>query len=143
VRRCAKGGVAFGPHTVTHPMLSQISESEAEWEISQSWKRLRAESDAAVPVFCYPSGVFSARDVNILRRNDLVAAVTTRPSYASRQLGNAAGSEARFHLPRFNYANDEAEFVSVVTGLDRVNSYLKQGRAGWHAVGAERAATAP
>ena len=143
VRRCAKGGVTFGPHTVTHPMLSQISESEAEWEISQSWKRLRAESDAAVPVFCYPNGVFSPRDVDILRRNDLAAAVTTRPSYASRHLGNATASEARFHLPRFNYANDGAEFVSVVTGLDRVNSYLKQGRAGWHAVGAEHSVTSP
>jgi len=140
VRRCAGRGATFGPHTVTHPMLSQVSDSHAEWEVSESWKRLRAECDAAVPVFCYPNGVFSSRDVGILRRTDLVAAVTTRASYASRQLRNAAATESRFHLPRFNYPTDRSEFVSIVTGLDRVNSYVRQGRAGWRAVGAEHLA---
>ncbi|HEY2377998.1 MAG TPA: polysaccharide deacetylase family protein [Gemmatimonadaceae bacterium] len=135
VRNCASRGVKFGPHTVTHPMLSQISESQAEWEISESWKRLRAECEATVPVFCYPNGVFSSRDVRILRATDLVAAVTTRPSYAARSVARAGASDARFNVPRFGYPTNRAQFVAIVTGLDRVNSYLRQGRAGWQAVG--------
>jgi peptidoglycan/xylan/chitin deacetylase (PgdA/CDA1 family) len=135
VRHCASRGVTFGPHTVTHPMLSQISDSQASWEISESWKRLRAECDATVPVFCYPNGVFSSRDVRILRGTDLVAAVTTRPAYTARNIVCGGMADACFSLPRFNYPTDHTQFVAIVTGVDRVSSYLKQGRAGWQAVG--------
>jgi peptidoglycan/xylan/chitin deacetylase (PgdA/CDA1 family) len=142
VRECARRGVTFGPHTVTHPMLSQISATQAQWEISESWKRVRAECEATVPVFCYPNGVFSSRDVDILRGTDLVAAVTTRPAYAARSVALANASDTCFNLPRFNYPSDRGEFISIVTGLDRVNSYLKHGRAGWQAVGESRGITA-
>jgi peptidoglycan/xylan/chitin deacetylase (PgdA/CDA1 family) len=135
VRRCAARGATFGPHTVTHPILSQISEPQAEWEILESWRRLRAECDATVPIFCYPNGLYSSREVNILRRSDLVAAVTTKPQYTSRSVSLANASSGRFHLPRFNYPADHAEFVAIATGLDRVNSFMRQGRDGWSAVG--------
>lgn len=135
VRACAKLGVTFGPHTVTHPMLSQISAAEAKWEIAESWKRLRTECDATVPVFCYPNGVFSSRDVDILHGTDLVAAVSTRPAYAASHIRLSAASNAQFNLPRFNYPSNRPEFISIVTGLDRVNAYLRQGRAGWQAIG--------
>lgn len=135
VRKCASTGVTFGPHTVTHPMLSQITDSQAEWEILESWRRLRAECDATVPVFCYPNGVYSPRDVGILRHTDLVAAVTTKPHYASRRVSLASAAEGRFHLPRFAYPTDHAQFVAIVTGLDRVNSFVREGRAGWNTIG--------
>ena len=135
VRRCATRGVTFGPHTVTHPILTQVSDAQAEWEISESWNRLRSECTATVPVFCYPNGLFSSREVNILRRSDLIAAVTTEPYYSSRTVSRAQSSDSRFRLPRFNYASDHAEFVAIATGLDRVNALFREGRAGWRAIG--------
>ena len=55
-RRLEKQGVTFGPHTVTHPVLSSTSEEDAQSEISTSWKRVCEELAHPVPVFCYPHG---------------------------------------------------------------------------------------
>jgi hypothetical protein len=44
------------PHTVTHPVLCAASAAQAEWEITESWKRLNAEVTRPVPLFCYPNG---------------------------------------------------------------------------------------
>ena len=56
VRRTAKLGVTFGPHTVTHPILSLATDQACRWEIEESYRRVRQETDAWVPVFCYPNG---------------------------------------------------------------------------------------
>jgi peptidoglycan/xylan/chitin deacetylase (PgdA/CDA1 family) len=135
VRRCEALGVSFGPHTVTHPILTQLSAAQAEWEITESWKRLRSECVNTVPVFCYPNGLFSPREVKILRRTDMIAAVTTKPYYTSRTVSRGQSSDARFSLPRFNYASDHLEFVTIATGLDRVNALFREGPVGWRALG--------
>jgi peptidoglycan/xylan/chitin deacetylase (PgdA/CDA1 family) len=60
-------GVTFGPHSVTHPILSQTEDVQAEAEIRVSWERLRAETTAVVPVICYPNGEsrdFGAREID-------------------------------------------------------------------------------
>ena len=56
LRRTAKLGATFGPHTVTHRILSLAPDEDCQWEIQESYRRLRQETDAWVPVFCYPNG---------------------------------------------------------------------------------------
>lgn len=138
VRACASRGVTFGPHTVTHPILTQLPEAEAEWEVTESWQRLQAECSEAVPVFSYPNGLFGQREVEIVSRVGLKAAVTTKPYYVSPRAFREPLIDARFHVPRFNYPSDQVEFVSVVTGLDRVNALLREGLTGWRCVGDDR-----
>jgi peptidoglycan/xylan/chitin deacetylase (PgdA/CDA1 family) len=128
VRRCATMGVTFGPHTVTHPILPTVTDTDAKWEVLESWRRLRAECDAVVPVFAYPSGVFSVREVSILAGSDLTAAFTTKPRYASRAALHAPDPRTRFTVPRFAYAGDRAAFVQVVVGAER----LKLIARSWH-----------
>jgi peptidoglycan/xylan/chitin deacetylase (PgdA/CDA1 family) len=134
VRRCAGNGITFAPHTVTHPMLPQVDDAKAEWEITESWQRLREECDATVPVFCYPNGAYTHRDVSILSRTGLVAAVTTQPRYASRRAFHTSDDETRFGVPRFSYVDKREWFVQVVTGVERLKMALR-GET-WGAVGA-------
>lgn len=131
VRALAAHGVTFGPHTVTHPMLPQVTEADAEWEIVESWRRIRAECENGIPMFCYPNGAFSPREIAILARTDLTGAVTTSPHYAVPRLSQEQPAEARFSVPRFNYSDDRTEFVSMATGLDRISALLRQGWQGW------------
>jgi len=57
VRSLTKEGVEFGPHTRSHPILSQIAEPELlKDEILGSKKRLEEELKTPAIHFCYPNG---------------------------------------------------------------------------------------
>jgi peptidoglycan/xylan/chitin deacetylase (PgdA/CDA1 family) len=137
VRTCAQRGFTFGPHTMTHPMLTRVSDDQARGEILQSWDRVRAEcGDAAVPVFCYPNGAYTAREVGILRNSGLAAAVTTTHHYASNRPVSEWSGDERFQTPRFGYREERERFVQVVSGLERLKMAVRHGRRGWLPVGA-------
>lgn len=131
VRRCAAGGVTFGSHTVTHPILPAVADAEAKWEVLESWRRLRAECDAVVPVFAYPSGIFSVREVSILAESGLVAALTTTPHYAKRDAFRSHDPTTRYAVPRFSYNSEPSQFVQVVTGIERLKLAVRSGRHAW------------
>ena len=128
--------MSFGAHTVTHPILSRVSDEAARWELSESWRRLQAEAREPVPIFCYPNGAFTARDVAILARSDLTCAVTTKPRYAASNLFRDTHGTARFTIPRFAYSENRARLRSVFTGFERINLAIQDGRDGWRAAGA-------
>src|SRR3989442_9965858 len=125
VRRTAKLGVTFGPHSVTHPILPLTTDEVCTWEIEESYRRLRQETDACVPVFCYPAGKAGRRELEAAQRAGLRAAVTTVPAYATPHGGREWGPLRRFALPRFPYPKDRAHVVSVAAGLARLK--MKMG----------------
>jgi len=49
-------GITFGPHTVTHPILTRCEPDEWKYEIVQSRKELSALKNGYVDVFAYPNG---------------------------------------------------------------------------------------
>jgi len=113
--------VTFGSHTVTHPIMSQLDDEAALWEIKGSWVRLREESSAAVPIFCYPNGRprdISPREPANLRALGFDTAVSATPGYASPSL-LASSTESPFLLPRFGYNGNAAVFKQIVTGVLR------------------------
>jgi peptidoglycan/xylan/chitin deacetylase (PgdA/CDA1 family) len=119
VRECARRGASFGPHTVTHPVMSRLDDASARWEIERSWLRLRTETSAAVPIFCYPNGAYaSPREPANLRALGFETAVTTIPKYASSSLWHSS-IEHRYLLPRFGYNGNPAFFKQIVTGVLR------------------------
>lgn len=127
VRRCERIGVTFGPHTVTHPILSRVTDAAAAFEVRESWSQLRAKTDAALPVFCYPNGgahTFGERERRLVRDCGLRAAVTTSRRYVT-QKAFAAGADGRFVLPRFAYYDDLLQFVQPVSGVERVKSMVR------------------
>jgi peptidoglycan/xylan/chitin deacetylase (PgdA/CDA1 family) len=56
------GTLRFGAHTVTHPNLTAIDDDAARREIAGSKAALEARVGHPVTTFCYPAGLFGARE---------------------------------------------------------------------------------
>lgn len=133
VRRTAAVGATFGPHTVTHRILSQAPSDAAEREIQESYRRVRQETEAAVPVFCYPNGEarsFGRRELEAVQRAGLRAAVSAVPGYAALSGPPGRGTLAPFALPRFPYPVDRPHLVHLASGLARLTQRLRPSRSG-------------
>jgi len=80
VRALAKGGVEFGAHTRSHPVLSRLATVEQlEAEISGSKERIEQEAGVEVRHFCYPNGHladFTQQAVDVARDSGFSTAVT-------------------------------------------------------------------
>lgn len=71
VRALRDGGMAVGAHTVDHPVLARLSETEQEAEIATCARRLREELGAPPELFSYPvgtPGTFDARTAALVRQ---------------------------------------------------------------------------
>jgi peptidoglycan/xylan/chitin deacetylase (PgdA/CDA1 family) len=127
-RGCARSGVTFGAHTVTHPILSRLDDAVARCEIATSWRRLNEEALPATDIFCYPNGEpqdFTAREPVLLRELGFTSAVTTMPGYitAARYRGS---EDAAFHLPRFSFPQTEDDFTQIASGFARAKLALRE-----------------
>jgi peptidoglycan/xylan/chitin deacetylase (PgdA/CDA1 family) len=98
VRALHASGMTLGAHTVTHPILAEISLYEAREEISQSRAQLERITGAAIDLFAYPNGRpqrdYRREHVEMVRELGFVAAVSTA-SGATRASGDL------FQIPRF------------------------------------------
>jgi hypothetical protein len=129
IRRCARHGVTFGPHTITHPIMSQLDDASAHREVEGSWLRLREQTSAAVPIFCYPNGGvgdISSREPANLRLLGFEGAVTAAAGYASASLWHSS-TDSPFLLPRFGYNGNAALFKQIITGVLRARLAIRRG----------------
>jgi peptidoglycan/xylan/chitin deacetylase (PgdA/CDA1 family) len=131
LRRCEASGMTFGPHTVTHPVLSRASDEQVRFELSESWRRLRAEASTPVPIFCYPNGQFSDfgdREIQILRELKISGAVVGAGGYADT-------SDARhtprgmFEVRRFSLPGDLPDVMQYTSGMERFKQLLRRKAA--------------
>ncbi len=74
LRQLAKEGVTLGPHTQTHPILTQIPLPEVRKEVLGSMQDLQREIGPVLPIFAYPNGNNSAEIRQILREAGIKAA---------------------------------------------------------------------
>lgn len=56
IRTMFRGGVFFGSHTMTHPVVSRLSRAELEWEILESRRILEDRLPSSVRHFAFPFG---------------------------------------------------------------------------------------
>jgi peptidoglycan/xylan/chitin deacetylase (PgdA/CDA1 family)/CelD/BcsL family acetyltransferase involved in cellulose biosynthesis len=80
VRFMKARGIDFGGHTVTHPFVSRLQESEAVWEISECKRRIEEELQVPVEHFAYPSGReqdFAPWNKTVIREAGYRSAVST------------------------------------------------------------------
>ncbi len=80
VREMSKEGAEFGPHTVTHPILTTIPRAQQLAEIQRSTARVESEIGRRSRFFAYPNGAkgdFSQETIEILRSLEFRAACTT------------------------------------------------------------------
>jgi peptidoglycan/xylan/chitin deacetylase (PgdA/CDA1 family) len=131
LRQCETRGMTFGPHTVTHPVLSRTTDPEATRELEESWRRLVVEAARPVPVFCYPNGRsqdFGAREIQVLRRLGFLGSVTGVEGYADVQTFGRS-PEAPFRTPRFSYAESPPHMIQYASGLEWLKRRVHPGSA--------------
>lgn len=80
IREMANNGVSFGAHTHSHPILANLTISEAEFEITRSKRIIEKKLNKPVNGFAYPVGKRAHYDkklFSILNRNGFEYAFTT------------------------------------------------------------------
>jgi peptidoglycan/xylan/chitin deacetylase (PgdA/CDA1 family) len=127
VRRLAAAGVTFGPHTITHPILSKTSDEQCRREILGSWERLTQQTAGTVPVFCWPNGdpaSFGSREIRLAAEAGMVAALSTvHASLTPSDWTN--GQTGAYALPRYAYPQHQFDFAQVVSGLERLKGIAR------------------
>ncbi len=102
-------GIAFGSHTVNHPILTRVPKEVAEREIRNSKRMIERQLCAPVNCFAYPNGrqgEFNVETAELLKAAGYVCGLTTvfgANDYASdvyelRRLGPPNGDVAEFAL---------------------------------------------
>jgi peptidoglycan/xylan/chitin deacetylase (PgdA/CDA1 family) len=71
--------LSFEAHTVTHPNLTVLPHAEAEREIADSRTALAERLGRPVAGFCYPAGVYGARERELVARAGFEVATTCEP----------------------------------------------------------------
>jgi peptidoglycan/xylan/chitin deacetylase (PgdA/CDA1 family) len=77
IRELQRAGHEIGSHSLTHPLLPDLSDAQIRDEIFTSRSRLESVTGASVSSFCYPNGSYDARCLSAVRDAGYVCAVTT------------------------------------------------------------------
>ena len=91
-------GVEIGGHTLNHPLLTRMDDSEVEFEISENKRMLEQVLGSKLRYFAYPNGVpekdYDARHINMVKNCGYEAAVST-------QWGSNTSASDVWQLARF------------------------------------------
>jgi peptidoglycan/xylan/chitin deacetylase (PgdA/CDA1 family) len=71
--------LSFEAHTITHPNLTALAAAEAEHEIAGSKRALEERLGRAVTGFCYPAGVYGARERELVAGAGFAVATSCEP----------------------------------------------------------------
>ena len=126
-RRCEERGMSFGPHTLTHAILSTADAEQSRREIEGSRRRLAEELRSPDPVFCYPNGQaddFGSRECDTLKELGFAGAVTGLPGYAEA----GSGAHWPYRIARFSFTEDEIDLLQCVSGFEQAKAMLRGRR---------------
>ncbi len=114
-RAMSNAGIEFGSHTVTHPMLSTLTEQELQDELRESKRRIEQELGRECYAFAYPNGKFG--DYGDREKQALQAAGYRCALALNGRLNR--GRMDRFELERVNIARgfDAPLLNARLTGL--------------------------
>lgn len=87
-----KYGIEIGSHTMTHNQLTDLTNHQANQEITDSYQLVKDFNNDGI-TFCYPRGAFSLEHLDMVKNTGYLAAVTT-------QRGNAQDLNSLFTLKR-------------------------------------------
>lgn len=121
-RELEKQGISFGPHTVSHPILSKVDDLKSAQEITGSWQRLKKELTNPVPIFCYPNGRscdYGTREIEHIRKAGMIGAVST----IQKQVDIDTESHLyEYNLPRLGLPDSFEDFIQYSTWIEHAKS---------------------
>lgn len=98
IKRLVDSGMEIGAHTVSHPILTSLTTTQAQREISEGKETLEELTGHKIKLFAYPNGKpgidYDYSHVKIVRKLGFSAAVTT-------SWGVARDGTDIYQLPRF------------------------------------------
>jgi len=110
-REMADAGMEIGSHTLTHPILTCLSDERLREEVVQSRDRIQSAIGRKVESFCYPNGDYDLRAQCEVARAGYQLAVTTEVGLNSRRSDPLA-------LRRIHGEYDLARFVKNTSGFE-------------------------
>jgi peptidoglycan/xylan/chitin deacetylase (PgdA/CDA1 family) len=119
LREVAASGVEVGSHTMSHPILSKISESELLEEVVFSKKYLESKLGLPVVSFCYPNS--GPKDIT-----PYVVEVTRGAGYRGAVHGGGVPGEDLFRVPRIAVCEDRSEFLWKLCGMEVLVNRLRR-----------------
>jgi peptidoglycan/xylan/chitin deacetylase (PgdA/CDA1 family) len=84
-REMCSAGVEFGSHSVSHRILTSLSQADLTEEAEESLAMLQQQKLQPIPVFCYPNGDWSPLVAESVQAAGYRAATTTEFGYESAQ----------------------------------------------------------
>lgn len=111
VKEMSNGGIAFGAHSVSHPVLVNMPLEQAKWEIIQSKKDVEEKLAQPVTAFSYPNGDFNAELVNFIKESGFTCAVAVSPCKLITSRDNL------YQLSRIAAMEDFNKFKVMFCGL--------------------------
>ena len=106
--------ISIESHTVSHPILTNCSNDDAESEIQKSKRLLEDILGRQVTGFAYPNGSHGIREIAYLKKHGYKYAFTTIPDYL-----NLEKIKCPYSLPRFEVFDDIsfAENICRMSGV--------------------------
>ena len=111
VHELERHGVTIEGHTMTHPILTNVSSDKLTWELTKSKARLERELGRTVSAFCYPNGDCSPTVRDAVQRAGYGCAVLSAG-------GLSAPGVDPFSIRRVGAAPDLARFAKETSGFE-------------------------
>lgn len=115
-------GIEIASHTLTHPILTNVSAEQLRVELNESRARLEAELARKVETFCYPNGDYNRAVVREVERAGYKAAVTVEHGLNDERANPLL-------LKRIHTAPDMAHFIQSTSGFEQVKMSLQRLRS--------------
>ena len=111
----ASGWMEIGSHTVTHPILSTVTDEESWDELSRSRSQIEEGMGRTVKCFCYPNGMpGDYRPIQVLQVEQAGYACSV-----TAEFGMVTQAGDRYRLPRIGVARkpDIPQFAKYLDGF--------------------------
>lgn len=110
-REMDAGSISIESHTVTHPILPNVSDTQLNFELQKSKKRLEEKLQKEIRSFCYPAGATNEKVWRAVKQNDYECAVTNRYGFNVKTAN-------RFLLNRIDAQPEAAYFAQSTSGFE-------------------------
>ncbi len=114
VRQMKKDGISFGSHGISHRILTKVSESELDYEISESKRVIEGRINEDIFSISYPNGDYESDIIELVKSNGYHTAFSTEKGFVDV-------NDNPYSLRRINIHNDVTNnipmFLSTIIGI--------------------------